>query len=97
VLAPVTASDPTVLIAEQGAIGVRAYGAGLVGHGIDVTQADTVLRRGEHLVVGPGTIRTVRNAGPSPAVVLVVAIEAAAVPPPSLSTIAPEPCRPGFC
>jgi hypothetical protein len=83
VLPPERTTAPTALIAELGAVGVRTYGADGFGQGFDETQADAVLRRGEYLVVGPDTVRTIRNAGPAPAVVLVVAIEAVAVPPTS--------------
>ena len=74
-LPPVVASAPVALIAEQGTVGVRTYGVGGVGRQLEDAQADTVLRRGDHLVVGTGTVRTVRNTGSTPAVVLVVAME----------------------
>ena len=76
---PVVASASVALIAEQGTVGVRTYGVGDGGRLLDDAQADTVLRRGDHLVVGTGTVRTVRNTGPMPAAVLVVAIEPALV------------------
>lgn len=79
VLPPERTTAPTALIAEQGAVGVRTYGADGFGQGFDETQADAVLRRGDHLVVGPDTVCTIRNAGPAPAVVLVMAIEPAHV------------------
>ena len=75
VLPPVLASAPVALIAEQGTVGVRTYRVGGLGRLLDDGQADTVLRRGDHLVVGTGEVRAVRNAGSMPAVVLVVAIE----------------------
>ena len=91
VLPPERTTAPTALIAEVGAVGVRTYGAGMVGQGLDETQADTELRRGEHLVVGPGTVRTIRNAGPTHAVVLVVTIEPIAVASTSPNLVAQEP------
>jgi hypothetical protein len=89
VLTPVLASVPTALVVEAGAVGVRTYTA-QVGVNMQEDAADTVLRRGDHLVVDPGTVRTVRNVGPAPAEVLVVAIEQFAAASPSPSVVAWE-------
>jgi hypothetical protein len=74
-LAPVVASGPTVLIVETGTVAVKTDGAVWVGYGLDGAHVDTVLRRGEWAVVHAGSVHTVRNGGPAPAVVLVVAME----------------------
>jgi hypothetical protein len=79
VLPPVRTKAPTALIVELGAVGVQTYDAFLDKHGLGEFQTDTVLRRGKQVVVDAGTIRDVRNAGRTPAVVLVVAIEPVAV------------------
>ncbi len=81
-----------VLIVETGAVGVETDGRrrGRI-RDLDGAQVDTVLRRGDHVVVGRGTVRRVRNGGPTPAVVLVVAIEPIAVASTSPSMVAREP------
>jgi hypothetical protein len=95
-LTPVLASVPTALVVEAGTVGVRTYAAAQVGFGVEEFETDTVLRRGEHLVVDHGTVRTVRNAGPASAVVLVVAIEPAAVALTSPKMVAGAPGPRGF-
>jgi hypothetical protein len=75
VLTPSLAPVPTALVVEVGTVEVLTYAAIPVGLGVQEVESNTELRRGEHLVVDPGTVRAVRNAGPAPAVVLVVAIE----------------------
>jgi predicted ester cyclase len=74
-LPPLAAAGPLVLVVETGELSVRTDGAVAVGHGRDVAPVDTVLRQGERFVVGPGLHHAARNAGPTPAVVLVVAID----------------------
>jgi predicted ester cyclase len=84
-LPPLTAAGPTVLAVEAGALSVRTDGTTWVAQGLDqhldAVRVDAVLRQGERLVLTLGVRHTVRNDGPTPAVVLVVAIEPVAVLP----------------
>jgi quercetin dioxygenase-like cupin family protein len=84
VLPPAVAAGPTALVVETGTVRVLATNDGWaqvgpdvtwVNLGPDTTLIDAALHRGEQAVLRPGAVRTVRNAGPAPAVVLVVAIE----------------------
>jgi predicted ester cyclase len=71
-----TASGPTLLVVEEGALAVRTEGVVGVDEGLaNPVQVDHVVHQGERLVLTPGLRHTIRNDGPAPAVVLMVAIE----------------------
>jgi quercetin dioxygenase-like cupin family protein len=86
VLPPAEASDPIVLLVESGAVAVRLAHAALANQGLDETRFDTVLHRGQQVVVSAGMIHALRNAGQTPAVVLVMTVAAEATP-------CPDPVR----
>ena len=64
-----------MVVAESGALSVRTDGAARVGPGPDAAQIDIQLGAGKRLVLTPDMRHTVRNDGPTPAVVLIVAID----------------------
>jgi predicted ester cyclase len=80
-LPPLTATEPVELAVEAGALAVRTDGVNWIGETLQEVHLDAVLGRGERLVLTPGMHHTVRNDGPAPAVVRVVAIEPVAVLP----------------
>jgi hypothetical protein len=78
--APETAWSPTALIVEHGAVDIWIRDADGGPNPGEIRTAAPI-RFGEHLILPVGTVRIVRNAGPEPAVLLVVAVEPLASPP----------------
>jgi predicted ester cyclase len=74
-LPPMTAAGATELVVEEGALAVRIDGFVWVGQTLDEVHLDAVLGQGKRLTLAPGLSYTIRNDGPTPAVVRVTATE----------------------
>lgn len=76
---PLEPAEAMALVVETGMLSVRTEGTVWVAQGLeqhlDAVRGDAVLRQGERRVLTPGVRHTVRNDGPTPAVVLVLAVK----------------------
>jgi hypothetical protein len=84
VLPPVAAAGLAALVVEAGTVGVLVRDDGWVLTGTNhpwvragsgETEFGALLGSGEHLTLRPGSVATLRNTGPAPAAVVVVAVE----------------------
>ncbi len=74
-LPPEAASGPTALLVESGTLSVWVDNLVLIGQeGNEPAQINATLSAGDRLSIASGARYAVRNAGPTPAVALVVAI-----------------------